>query len=235
MAKKVIVTGASRGIGFELVKKYAKAGHEVIALSRNSYRLEQLKEVCLQLNPKAQVHILSFDLAKEDISAQLMPFIESYFQHVDILINNAGALIAKPFTEISAEELERIYHVNVLSVFKLTQELIPKFSNNAHIVNISSVGGVQGSVKFSGLSAYSSSKAALVALTECLAEEYKETDIAFNCLALGAVQTEMLEEAFPGYQAPTSAKDMAAYIFDFSINGQKFYKGKVLNVSKSTP
>ena len=218
-----------------MVKKYAKAGHEVIALSRNSYRLEQLKEVCLQLNPKAQVHILSFDLAKEDIAAQLMPFIESCFQHVDILINNAGALIAKPFTEISAEELERIYHVNVLSVFKLTQELLPKFSNNAHIVNISSVGGVQGSVKFSGLSAYSSSKAALVALTECLAEEYKETDLAFNCLALGAVQTEMLEEAFPGYQAPTSANDMAAYIFDFSINGQNFYKGKVLNVSKSTP
>jgi len=235
MAKKVIVTGASRGIGFELVQQYAEAGHEVIALSRNSDRLEQLKEACLQLNPQAQVHILSFDLAKGDIAAQLMPFIESCFQHVDILINNAGALVAKPFTEISAEELERIYHVNVLSVFKLTRELIPKFSNNAHIVNISSVGGVQGSVKFSGLSAYSSSKAALVALTECLAEEYKETDLAFNCLALGAVQTEMLEEAFPGYQAPTSAKDMAAYIFDFSINGQNFYKGKVLNVSKSTP
>ena len=235
MAKKVIVTGASRGIGFELVQKYTEAGHEVIALSRNSDRLEQLKEACLQLNPQAQVHILPFDLAKDDIAAQLMPFIESCFQHVDILINNAGALIAKPFTEISAEELERIYHVNVLSVFKLTQELIPKFSNNAHIVNISSVGGVQGSVKFSGLSAYSSSKAALVALTECLAEEYKETDLAFNCLALGAVQTEMLEEAFPGYQAPTSANDMAAYIFDFSINGQNFYKGKVLNVSKSTP
>lgn len=235
MAKKVIVTGASRGIGFELVQKYAEAGHEVIALSRNSDRLEQLKEACLQLNSKAQVHILPFDIAKEDIAAQLTPFIESCFQHVDILINNAGALVAKPFTEISAEELERIYQVNVLSVFKLTQELIPKFSNNAHIVNISSVGGVQGSVKFSGLSAYSSSKAALVALTECLAEEYKETDLAFNCLALGAVQTEMLEEAFPGYQAPTSANDMAAYIFDFSINGQNFYKGKVLNVSKSTP
>lgn len=235
MAKNVIVTGASRGIGFELVQKYIETGHEVIALSRNSDRLEELKEACFQLNPLTQVHIIPFDLAKDDIAAQLIPFIESCFQHVDILINNAGALIAKPFTEISAEELERIYHVNVLSVFKLTQELIPKFSNNAHIVNISSVGGVQGSVKFSGLSAYSSSKAALVALTECLAEEYKETDFAFNCLALGAVQTEMLEEVFPGYQAPTSANDMAAYIFDFSINGQNFYKGKVLNVSKSTP
>ena len=235
MTKKVIVTGASRGIGFELVQKYAEAGHEVLALSRNSNRLEQLKKTCLKLNPKAQVHILSFDLANGDIASQLMSFIESRFQHVDILINNAGALVAKPFTEISAEELERVYHVNVLSVFKLIQVLIPKFSDRAHIVNVSSVGGVQGSVKFLGLSAYSSSKAALVSLTECLAEEYKETNLTFNCLALGAVQTEMLEEAFPGYQAPTSAKDMAAYILNFSINGPKFYKGKVLNVSKSTP
>ena len=123
----------------------------------------------------------------------------------------------------------------MLSVFKLTQLLLPLFSSNAHIVNISSVGGIQGSVKFSGLTAYSSSKAALISLTECLAEEYKETDLAFNCLALGAVQTEMLEEAFPGYQAPITAVDMATYIFDFSLNGSEFYKGKVLNVSKSTP
>lgn len=235
MTKNVIVTGASRGIGFQLVKQYAQAGHRVLALSRNSDRLEQLKEACLKLNPKAQVYTFSFDLATGDFVGQLMAFINLYFLHIDILINNAGALVAKPFTEISAEELERVYQVNVLAVFKLTQHVMPKFSNQAHILNISSVGGVQGSVKFSGLSAYSSSKAALVSLTECLAEEYKETNLTFNCLALGAVQTEMLEEAFPGYQAPTSAQDMAAYILNFSINGPRFYKGKVLNVSKSTP
>lgn len=235
MAKKVIVTGASRGIGFELVKQYALAGHEVLAISRNSDRLEYLKKECLKLNSNAIVHTISFDLAEGNFNSTLLPYIIKSFKQVDVLINNAGALIAKPFTEINAEELQRIYSVNVLSVFKLTQLLIPLFSSNAHIVNISSVGGIQGSVKFAGLSAYSSSKAALISLTECLAEEYKETDLAFNCLALGAVQTEMLEEAFPGYQAPTSAVNMAAYIFDFSLNGSKFYKGKVLNVSKSTP
>tara|TARA_B100000795_G_scaffold205375_1_gene158904 strand:- start:438 stop:1145 length:708 start_codon:yes stop_codon:yes gene_type:complete len=235
MAKKVIVTGASRGIGFELVKQYALAGHEVLAISRNSDRLEYLKKECLKLNSNAIVHTISFDLAEGNFNSTLLPYIIKSFKQVDVLINNAGALIAKPFTEINAEELQRIYSVNVLSVFKLTQLLIPLFSSNAHIVNISSVGGIQGSVKFAGLSAYSSSKAALISLTECLAEEYKETDLAFNCLALGAVQTEMLEEAFPGYQAPTSAVNMAAYIFDFSLNGSEFYKGKVLNVSKSTP
>lgn len=235
MAKKVIVTGASRGIGFELVKQYALAGHEVLAISRNSDRLEYLKKECLKLNSNAIVHTISFDLAEGNFNSTLLPYIIKSFKQVDVLINNAGALIAKPFTEINAEELQRIYSVNVVSVFKLTQLLIPLFSSNAHIVNISSVGGIQGSVKFAGLAAYSSSKAALISLTECLAEEYKETDLAFNCLALGAVQTEMLEEAFPGYQAPTSAVNMAAYIFDFSLNGSEFYKGKVLNVSKSTP
>jgi len=235
MAKKVIVTGASRGIGFELVKQYAEAGYEVLAISRNVDRLEYLKKECLSLNPQALVHVISFDLANGDFEAQLIPYINKCFQQVDVLINNAGALVAKPFTEISLEELERVYRVNVQAVFRLTQLLMPKFSDKAHILNISSVGGVQGSVKFPGLSAYSSSKAALVGLTECLAEEYKETDLSFNCLALGAVQTEMLEEAFPGYEAPTTAKDMAAYILDFSLNGPKFYRGKILTVSKSTP
>jgi len=235
MNKRVIVTGASRGIGFELVKQYAETGHEVLAISRNEDKLQHLKKECLNLNPQAIVHTISFDLAEANLESQLLPYITKSFKQVDVLINNAGALVAKPFAEISAEELHRVYSVNVLSVFKLTQLLVPLFSSNAHIINISSVGGIQGSVKFAGLTAYSSSKAALLSLTECLAEEYKETDWAFNCLALGAVQTEMLEEAFPGYHAPTSAIEMASYIYDFSLTGNKFYKGKVLNVSKSTP
>ena len=97
------------------------------------------------------------------------------------------------------------------------------------------MGGFQGSAKFAGLSAYSSSKAAVVGLTECLAEELKDKDIFVNCLAIGAVQTEMLSEAFPGYEAPVSPKQMAEYIFDFAIKGSQFYNGKILPVSSSTP
>jgi 3-oxoacyl-[acyl-carrier protein] reductase len=235
MTKRIIVTGASRGIGFELVKQYTAQGHQVIALSRNTANLGRLKKECLQLNAEAILHTISFDLASGDFHTALIPFVNKHFQQVDVLINNAGALVSQPFSEITASDLQRVYQVNVLSVFQLTQALLPTFSESAHIVNVSSVGGLQGSVKFAGLSAYSSSKAALVALTECLAEEYKETNWSFNCLALGAVQTEMLEEAFPGYQAPTTAKDMASYINHFSLEGSKFYKGKILNVSKSTP
>jgi len=90
-------------------------------------------------------------------------------------------------------------------------------------------------MKFPGLAAYSSSKGALLTLTEMLAEEYKEQGISFNALALGAVQTEMLEEAFPGYKAPVSAVEMANYIYNFALTGNKFYNGKILQVSSSTP
>jgi NAD(P)-dependent dehydrogenase (short-subunit alcohol dehydrogenase family) len=97
------------------------------------------------------------------------------------------------------------------------------------------MGGIQGSIKFAGLSAYSSSKGAVITLSELLAEEYKESGISFNVLALGAVNTVMLQEAFPGYEAPLSAKEMADYIFNFSLTGNKYYNGKVLQVSASTP
>ena len=110
-----------------------------------------------------------------------------------------------------------------------------KMGKEGHVVTVSSMGGVQGSMKFPGLSAYSSSKGAVITLTELLAEEYKETGPSFNVLALGAVQTEMLEEAFPGYQAPVTALEMATYIKDFALTGHKLYNGKLLQVSNSTP
>ncbi|MDT8347626.1 MAG: SDR family oxidoreductase, partial [Flavobacteriaceae bacterium] len=108
-------------------------------------------------------------------------------------------------------------------------------SRDTHVVAISSMGGVQGSVKFPGLSAYSSSKAAIISLMELLAEEYKENGPRFNSLALGAVQTEMLGEAFPDYQAPLDARQMAEFIADFAVNGQRFFNGKTLPVSSTTP
>ena len=152
-----------------------------------------------------------------------------------LVINNAGALISKPFSETSLSDFEKVYKTNVFGVAELTRVVVPFMKKEGHVVNISSMGGVQGSTKFAGLAAYSSSKGAVITLTELLAEEYKTTGPSFNVLALGAVQTEMLAEAFPGYQAPTSALEMANYIFDFALNGHKLYNGKLLQVSSSTP
>ncbi|WP_203258092.1 SDR family NAD(P)-dependent oxidoreductase [Hyunsoonleella ulvae] len=227
MSKNIIITGTSRGIGFELVKVFAKAGHSVLALSRNEKPVQGLK--------LKNVECFSFDLSDTKAYKKVEDFIKKEWKQVDVLINNAGALLNKPFLETSMSDFEQVYKTNVFGVSELTRVTVPFMSKGSHVVTISSMGGVQGSMKFPGLAAYSSSKGAVITLTELLAEEYKDQGIAFNVLALGAVQTEMLEEAFPGYQAPTTALEMANYIFDFSLSGHTYYNGKLLQVSNSTP
>ena len=224
----IIITGTSRGIGFELVRLFAQEGHKVLALSRNAKPVADLN--------LPNVHTFPFDLSNPEDFKKVTEFLEQEHWHiVDVLINNAGRLLNKPFSEIAQTEFEAVYKVNVFGVAELTKTILPKMGKGGHVVTISSMGGVQGSVKFPGLSAYSSSKGAVITLTELLAEEYKETGPSFNVLALGAVQTEMLEEAFPGYQAPITALEMAKYIKDFALTGQKLYNGKLLQVSNSTP
>ncbi|WP_282123712.1 SDR family NAD(P)-dependent oxidoreductase [Algibacter mikhailovii] len=227
MSKNIIITGTSRGIGFELVQLFARAGYQVLALSRNEKPIENLE--------LANVTCFSFDLSDNDAYKKVEDFINKTWKKVDVLINNAGTLLNKPFSETGLVDFENVYKTNVFGVAELTRVVLPFMLKDSHVVTVSSMGGVQGSMKFPGLAAYSSSKAAVITLTELLAEEYKEAGISFNVLALGAVQTEMLEEAFPGYQAPTTALEMANYIFDFSLNGNKYYNGKLLQVSNSTP
>lgn len=223
----IIVTGCSRGIGYELMQLFANDGHQVLALSRNAAPMAELK------NPN--IFSLAFDISKPSDLKKVTSFIDENWQQVDVLINNAGKLANKPFLETTTADFEDVYKVNVFGVVSITKLVIPKMPKDGHVVTISSMGGVQGSMKFAGLSAYSSSKAAVITLTELWAEEFKETGPSFNVLALGAVQTEMLEEAFPGYKAPTTALEMARYIRDFALTGSKMYNGKLLQVSNSTP
>ncbi|MBS7786537.1 SDR family oxidoreductase [Flavobacterium sp. CYK-55] len=223
---KIIITGTSRGIGFELAKQLSALGHEVLAISR-------------KINPKLlsqpNVTSLSVDIAKEKELNQVNEFISSTWHQVDIMIHNAGLLLSKPFAQTTQEDFEYVYKTNFFGVANLTRICLPYLKPGSHVVSISSMGGIQGSMKFSGLSAYSSSKGALITLTELLAEEYKEQGIAFNVLALGAVQTEMLAEAFPGYQAPVTAAQMAHYIAHFALTGNQFHNGKIIQVSSTTP
>mgnify|MGYP003110805076 CR=1 FL=1 len=225
--KHVLITGTSRGIGFEMVKLFSRAGHKVLAISRN---LDSVKALNLE-----NVTTISCDITLEEDLKKIENLLQLYWKKVDVLINNAGAILNKPFKDASIAEFKQVYNTNVFGVAGLIKITLPFMDAASHVVNISSMGGVQGSMKFPGLSAYSSSKGALITLTEMLAEEYKENGPSFNVLALGAVQTEMLEEAFPGYQAPVTAEEMATYIMNFSLTGQKYYNGKLLQVSNSTP
>lgn len=227
MHKNIIITGTSRGIGFELALQFANEGHQVLAISRNTKK---------ELIEHQNITCLPVDISNSDELLHVEDFIKKLWNNrVDVLVNNAGLLVNKPFEQLTTTDFEQVYKVNVFAVAELTRICIPFMQKGSHVITISSMGGIQGSMKFPGLAAYSSSKGAVITLSELLAEEYKEKGIAFNVLALGAVNTEMLQEAFPGYQAPLSAKEIASYIFDFSLNGNKYYNGKVLQVSSSTP
>jgi 3-oxoacyl-[acyl-carrier protein] reductase len=226
----VIITGASRGIGFATTKEFLEQGWNVVACSRN---LSSLRD--LRLKYGARLQLVKLDLSnKESIHHSASQILDAN-QSIDVLIHNAGYLVNKPFSKITADELEAAYWVNALGPFLLTQQLLPALKERAHVLAISSMGGFQGSIKFPGLTAYSSSKAAIASLMECWQEEFKDSQQAYNCLCIGAVQTEMLEEAFPGYQAPVKPQQMAAFIYQFATQSGKVMRGKVIPVSMSNP
>lgn len=228
----IIITGASRGIGYDTALQLAQdPDHQILVLSRNEEKLAQLAATASHQN----IDYLSYDLSRPNKEA-LAKKIESW-DSVDVLINNAGLLRNKPFAKLTDKDWWEIFEVNLFGITRLIRLLLPKLARKggAHILNMGSMGGVQGSSKFTGLSAYSASKAALANLTECLAEELKEDNIAVNCLALGAVQTEMLAEAFPGYQAPVESNQMGEMVAWFALQGKAFFNGKILPVSISTP
>ena len=225
MPKTIVVTGSSKGIGRELALQAAEKGHRVFALSRNVTSLQATSGVIpLQVN-----------LSDTKSVQQAVNEIQSTTDTVDVLINNAGILLHKPFLETTSEDFQMVFQTNVFGLVSITQALLPFMKVNSHVVNISSMGGIGGSSKFAGLSAYSSSKGAVSILTELLAEEFKATGPKFNALALGAVQTEMLTQAFPEFKAPIQANEMADYILQFALKGHRYFNGKVLPVSSSTP
>lgn len=228
MTKKIVVVGSSRGIGKALVDLLAKnENHEILALGRNLGKMKS------NFEKFSNVTCASLDLEETNVRERCIE-IFGKLNRIDILINNAGLLVNKPFDQLTHHDLTSSYQVNVIGVMETVQAALPKMTES-HIVNISSMGGFQGSMKFPGLTAYSTSKAALCSYTELFAEEFKETYIKMNCLCLGAAQTEMLEAAFPGYAAPVSAEKMAEYIADFALNGHQWMNGKIIPVSLSNP
>ena len=222
--KTIVVTGTSSGIGHQICIQAAKMNFHVISVSRN---IEPLKDI-------GGIESFSIDITNKDSIDEFITNLKSRKIKIDILINNAGYLVSELFGDTTYDSFKKTFDVNVFGLAEITRSLIPIINLDGHVINISSIGGVNGSKKFPGLSAYSSSKAAVIALTEVLAEEHQNGP-SFNVLALGAVQTKMLKEAFPDYNADTKPEEMAKYILDFAINGNKLFNGKLISVSNSNP
>lgn len=231
----IIITGASSGIGFETALEFTlDPKNKVVCIARSADKLRKLLEIAVGITPDCTLLPVEFDIVNDDYAA-LVPFLKQQLGSVDILINNAGSLLNKSFMETSQADMWQMLESNVMGHFNMIQAVLPLMEAGGHILNIGSMGGFQGSVKFPGLAAYSSSKAALHILTECLAQELIETGIKINCLALGSAQTEMLEMAFSGYQSPVMAFEMGKYVADFARTGNRFFNGKTLPVAVTTP
>ncbi|MDQ6814849.1 MAG: SDR family oxidoreductase, partial [Bacteroidota bacterium] len=224
-------------VGYQAVLQLTKdSGSQVCALARSEKKLHNLSQAAIAANPDCILFPFKFDIIHGEYVKQLIPYLKKNLGTIDILINNAGALLNKPFEALDQLDFVSMLQSNFLGHVKMIQNLLPLMSpKGGHIVNIGSMGGFQGSIKFPGLVAYSASKAALHTLTECLAVELEKTNIKVNCLALGSAQTEMLEKAFPGYSSPVEASEMGKFVADFAITGSKFFNGKVLPVSVTTP
>jgi short-subunit dehydrogenase len=232
----IVITGASRGIGFELAKVLAKhKQNHLVVISRNGKNLKELATECKRMYPEAKVTPYEFDLNQFEFYPFIVQRLETIIPDCDILVHNAGKLVNKPFSQFDASDFDDTFNVNVKGPFLFTQAMLPMMNKGSHIVNIGSIGGIIGSKKFPGLAAYSASKGALSVLTEVLAEELAEKEIKVNCLALGAVQTEMFSKAFPGAKALQNPAQIAHFIGDFCVNGQKYFNGKVIPVSLSVP
>ncbi|MXV38294.1 SDR family NAD(P)-dependent oxidoreductase [Flavobacteriaceae bacterium Ap0902] len=229
-SKNIIITGGSRGVGKALTIKFLEEGHNVFVIARSEDKLKEID--ALEFGKQFKYAVL--DLASLEDFNVLNEYIEDW-KRVDVIFNNAGLLIKKPFKELTASDYMQSWKVNFLAPSMLIQAMLPKMDLKSHVVNITTMGAVQGSVKFPELSAYGSSKGALITLTEVLAQEFETTGPRLNCVALGAVQTEMLETAFPGYIAPINPEEMADYLFEFGLKGHHFMNGKIIQSSVSTP
>lgn len=238
MKKKVLITGAAGGIGKACVMHMAEMEDiDIIAVSRSDSALKELKQRCLSTYNK-DIDIIAVDF-KDALSFKMIDeFIESKHGELNYLINNAGLLYSTNFIDVTASEFHDQVNINLYAPIRMTQVMIKyleKSEGASHVVNIGSMGGFMGSDKFPGLSIYSATKGALAILSECLAVEYIESSIKFNCLALGSAATEMLKMAFPDYTSPTSAEEMADFIVEFTLNGHRHFNGKVIPVAGVTP
>lgn len=218
--KRFLITGASRGIGRETALSLLEIGHEVHATSRTHCELIGCTTYTL-------------DYTVPESRAQFSSKLNGLL--FDGLILNAGALVNRPFRELSPSDFDLMAAANWSGHALLVQALLPNLAPGAHVVFISSMGGYQGASKYPGLLAYATSKMAMAGLAESMQSELGPEGFSFNALCLGAVQTEMLAEAFPGYEAPVDPQTMGSSIAHFAVNGHKTQAGQVIAWAKSNP
>ena len=190
--KTVLITGASRGIGREIAKLFAKNNYNVVINYNNSE--EEAKKLFDELtNDKCSVKIFKADISNVNEANALVNFTIGNFEKIDVLVNNAGISRFNLFTNISYDEWHEVMNVNLNSVFYVTQKVLKYMlpEQSGKIINISSMWGIVGAANEVH---YSTSKAALIGMSKALAKEFGPSNIQVNVIAPGVIDTDMLEE-----------------------------------------
>jgi NAD(P)-dependent dehydrogenase (short-subunit alcohol dehydrogenase family) len=180
-----IVTGASSGIGLGVTQALTKHGYDVVGTSRNISKSKELKA-------SSDLVLIDGDISKKETTAQVAAAAIEHFGRIDLLVNNAGIFMAKPFTEYTEDDYNSVMNINVASYFFMTQQVIPqmKKQNSGHVVNISAVLADQPSSSVRALLAVLS-KSTMPAVSKALALEYAADHIRFNTVSPGIVNTPM--------------------------------------------
>ena len=185
--KKIIITGATGGIGNELIKKFVSLEGKVLATGTNSEKLTKLK------NNFNDIETSKFDISQH---SEIEKFIEEAYSKLgglDILINNAGITLDNLSLRMKAEEWQKVIDINLSSTFYMCKFGIKKMLKNkfGRVINITSIVGHTGNI---GQANYTASKAGIIAMSKSLAIEYAKKNITINCVSPGFIQTNMTDK-----------------------------------------
>ena len=185
--KKIIITGATGGIGNELVKKFISLKGDVLATGTNEEKLEKLKK------NYPSVEILKFDISKHSDIESFIEQAHTKLKGLDILVNNAGITLDNLSLRMKNEEWQKVIDINLSSTFYTCKHALKKMLKNkfGRIINITSIVGHTGNI---GQANYTASKAGMIAMSKSLAIEYARKNITINCVSPGFIQTNMTDQ-----------------------------------------
>ncbi|MCM2303980.1 MAG: SDR family oxidoreductase [Elusimicrobia bacterium] len=202
----VLITGGGSGIGAACAAEFLRRGRNVVVVGRRAGRLKAVKGALA----------LAGDVGDEGFARRAFAAARRRFGSVDVLVNNAAHLVKKSFVDTTAAEWDEVMRTNLRGPFLFSREFLRAAKPGGAIVNIGSLGGIQGTEKFPGLSAYTVSKYGISGLTAALAVEARALGVAVFCAAPGAVDTAMLRKAAPGLKAGAVPADVALVVADLA-------------------
>ena len=232
--KKILITGATGGIGNAIVKKFVSLEGKVLATGTKTEKLETLKKDFPNIN------ILKFDISDHSKIEEFIENVSSQLSGLDILINNAGLNMDNLSLRMKDEEWKKVIDVNLGSTFFLCKHAIKKMLKNKYgkIVNITSVVGHTGNL---GQANYAASKAGIIGMSKSLAIEYAKKNITINCVSPGFIQSKMTDNIVENIKAVLtsripmgrlgSGEDVSNTVAFLSSDASSYITGETIHVN----